>query len=205
MKKIIVCLVCLIACKANAQSIDPVSLIIAKVIKAIDLQVQKLQNQTIWLQQAQQVMEHELSKAKLAEITDWQNKQVDLYERYFKELNTVKCAVSTLPQVKQIITMQSQVLQEYGRLAKDPLLLKQYDDALYLSRDILKTLNQLITTNALSVKDADRILSITSLRDEMEDCLDKIKQLNKEQTRLAAGKAQSHTDLQLLQQLNRKP
>jgi hypothetical protein len=66
MKKWMLVIVLIIGCVSlRAQSIDPISLVIAKVIKAIDLQVQKLQNQTIWLQQAQQVAEHELSKFKL--------------------------------------------------------------------------------------------------------------------------------------------
>ena len=48
---------------------------VKKVIKAIDLQIQRLQNKTIWLQNAQKTLENTLSKLKLDEISDWTEKQ----------------------------------------------------------------------------------------------------------------------------------
>src|SRR5688572_10980502 len=41
---------------------------VVKVIRAVDLKIQRLQNETIWLQHAQKVMENTLSKLKLEEI-----------------------------------------------------------------------------------------------------------------------------------------
>lgn len=202
-------MVCLVvmgcAIHASAQSIDPVSLVIAKVIKAIDLKVQKLQNETIWLQQAQQVVEHELSKTKLAEITDWQNKQQSLYADYFKELSVVKSAVKALPQVKQILSMQAQVVQEYGRFAKDASQQMQYDELLGLSRDVLQTLQDVLTGSTLQMKDADSVLSLCTLRDAMNECLEGMKSLNKQTLKLAANKTRLQADLQFLQRLNGKP
>ena len=43
-------------------------------IIAVDLQVQRIQNKTIWLQNAQKTLENEMSKLKLDEITDWVQK-----------------------------------------------------------------------------------------------------------------------------------
>lgn len=204
MKKMIVCLACVLSINAHAQSIDPVSLIIAKVIKAIDLQVQKLQNQTIWLQQAQQLAEHELSKSKLAEITDWQNKQQAIYADYFKELSTVKSVVKSLPQVKQILNMQSEIATEYNRFAKDVIAQPQYDEFLLLSKDILSSLQQLLTASQLKMKDADRVLSLCTLRDAMSECLNGMKSLNKQHIRLTANKVRMQADLDFLQKLNGK-
>ncbi len=44
---------------------------VGRVIRAIDLEVQRMQNQTIWLQNAQKALENQLSKLKLTEISDW--------------------------------------------------------------------------------------------------------------------------------------
>ena len=38
---------------------------VGRVIRAIDLEVQRLQNQTIWLQDAQKTLENQLSKLKI--------------------------------------------------------------------------------------------------------------------------------------------
>jgi len=185
-----------------AQGIDPVSLVIAKVIKAIDLQVQKLQNQTIWLQQEQQVAEHELSKLKLGEIADWQTKQKELYANYFQELNTVKTVIKSLPQVKQILNMQAQVITEYNRFARDKTQQASFDELLALSRDIVQSLQQVISGGVLSMKDADRAMSLCTLRDAMNECLNSIQELNKQQVHLTASKLRMQAEMHLLKTLN---
>lgn len=206
MKQIKLCACILImAFHANAQSIDPVSLIIAKVIKAIDLKIQKMQNETIWLQQAQQLAEHELSKAKLAEIAGWQNAQAELYDGYFKELASVKSVIKELPQVKQIFRMQAQIVQEYGRLAKDVSQKHAFDQLLLLSKDILGSLQQLLTNNTLTMKDADRLMLLSNLRNGMADCLDSMKELNKQSIRQAAARTRIEADLQFMKKLNGNP
>jgi hypothetical protein len=119
MKKWMIIVVLVVASiSVQAQSIDPVSMLIAKLIKALDLQVQKLQNQTLWLSQAQQVAEHQLSKLKLDEIADWQNRQKQLYAGYFHELKSVKPVVTNLPLVRHIISMQGEVVCEYKKVVQ---------------------------------------------------------------------------------------
>jgi len=53
---------------------------VKKVIIAIDLRIQRLQNETIWLQNAQKTLENQMSKLKLGEISDWVEKQRKLYD-----------------------------------------------------------------------------------------------------------------------------
>jgi len=52
--------------KANGQFVisEVIKLTVTKIIKAIDLKVQRMQNKTIWLQNAQKVIENQLSKNK---------------------------------------------------------------------------------------------------------------------------------------------
>src|SRR5687768_7127226 len=86
---------------------------IIKVIKAVDLQIQRWQNETIWLQNAQKTLENTMSKLKLDEISDWVEMQRKLYDDYFQELWKVKAAISTYHRVKEIIEMQLQIVNEY--------------------------------------------------------------------------------------------
>jgi len=122
MKKGIVCLVvmCMLILsprKANAQ--DPISIIIkegiTKVIKAVDLKIQRLQTKTIWLQNAQKVIENTMSKLKLDEITDWVERQRVLYKDYFEELQKVKLALIYYDRMKEIATLQLAIAKEYKR------------------------------------------------------------------------------------------
>src|ERR1700744_3231545 len=73
---------------ADAQTIvgSVISSTVGKIIRAIDLEVQKAQNQTIWLQNAQKALENQLSQLKLSEISDWSQKQKNLFSQYYAEL-----------------------------------------------------------------------------------------------------------------------
>lgn len=175
--------------------------IVSKVIKAIDLKVQRMQNETLWLQNAQVVAEHALSKSKLAEITAWQQKQEDLYEGYFNELKQAKKSITGLSQVKRIISLQAQVVTEYYRFSNDAAIKPEYDALFSGSVEILQTLAVVMGGN-VSMKDGDRIIMITTLRDAMNQCLKNIKSLNDQQLRLAAANARMKADLQFVKRLN---
>lgn len=122
MKKGFVCLavVCILMTplgKTKAQ--DPITIIIkegiTKVIKAVDLKIQRLQTKTIWLQNAQKVIENTMSKMKLNEITDWVEKQRVLYKDYFEELQKVKAVLTYYHKVKEITELQLAIVKEYKR------------------------------------------------------------------------------------------
>ncbi|MES2331151.1 MAG: hypothetical protein V4539_16220 [Bacteroidota bacterium] len=200
-KLLIVAAFVAIATGASAQSIDPVSLIIAKVIKAIDLKVQKLQNETIWLQQAQSLADNELSKTKLSEITGWQQQLKDLYGGYFAELKNVKSSITGMSQIKRIVEMQQQVVTEYGRMAKDATVKPTYDAMLNTSMDVLQTLYA-VTSSQYSMKDAERICMITTLKDAMSHCLANIQILNKQELELIGNRTRCQADLQYVKKLN---
>src|SRR5687768_16113520 len=101
----------------NAQ--DPITLVIKegikKVIVAVDLKIQRLQNETLWLQNAQKVVENELSQLRLQEIAGWVEKQRALYQDYFEELQKVKATLAYYNGVKHITTKQLQLVKEYNQ------------------------------------------------------------------------------------------
>jgi hypothetical protein len=99
--------------RAQLPVVEALKNVTAKIIKAIDLKVQRWQNETIALQNAQQALENVLEKTKLQEIGSWMNKQKTLYADYFEELSQVKSAVATYHRVKELVTLQSGLVREY--------------------------------------------------------------------------------------------
>jgi len=101
--------------RADAQVIEIITGAVKKVIKAMDLQVQRLQNKTIWLQNAQKTLENALSKLKLDEIADWSEKQKEQYRKYYEELAKVKAAISYYQRIRDITQKQVRLVREYER------------------------------------------------------------------------------------------
>src|ERR1700730_43201 len=103
MKKLLTIVILTVCCNImpvqRTLAQDPITLIIKegikKVIVAVDLEIQRLQNKTIWLQNAQKAVENEMSKLKLDEISTWVEKQRKLYADYFDELSKVKEVIAT--------------------------------------------------------------------------------------------------------------
>jgi transcriptional regulator of heat shock response len=89
---------------AKAQFIigEVIKLTVTKIIKAIDLKVQRMQNKTIWLQNAQKVIENQLSKTKLTEISGWTEQQRSLYSDYYAELGKIKSVIAKYQRIKDI-------------------------------------------------------------------------------------------------------
>ncbi|MFX1705034.1 conjugal transfer protein TraI [Chitinophaga sp. CC14] len=87
--------------------------ILIKVLKALDLAVQRLQNVTVKLQNVQKEIENELSKLKLKEIAEWGEKERSLFKSYYDELWKVKNLISMYKRVADIIAKQKQIIAEY--------------------------------------------------------------------------------------------
>lgn len=89
---------------------------VTKAIKAVDLKIQRLQNNTIWLQNAQKTLENALSKIRMEEIADWTRRQEEQYGKYFQELAQVKGIISSYRRIKNITEKQWQLINEYSRI-----------------------------------------------------------------------------------------
>jgi len=103
---------------AQIPVVEAVKLVVKKVIKAIDLKVQRMQNNTIWLQNAQKTLENELSRFRLNEISNWSDKQRSLYDEYYQELWQVKSTIAYYQRIKAITLQQVALVGEYQRAWK---------------------------------------------------------------------------------------
>lgn len=99
--------------QAHAGIIEIIKQAVVKVIKAADLKIQRLQNKTIWLQDAQKTLENILSKLKLEEISDWSEKQKEQYRIYYEELSKVKTLISYYQRIKDITAKQLKLVEAY--------------------------------------------------------------------------------------------
>ena len=86
---------------------------IKKVVKAVDLMIQRRQNRVIKLQNAQKALENTMAKLHLKEIADWVQKQRDLYKQYYDELKKVKAVISYYFRIKQIAEKQVLIVEQY--------------------------------------------------------------------------------------------
>ena len=100
---------------AQAGWIEIIRQLAIKVIKAIDLAIQKQQNKTILLQNAQKALENTMAKLKLDEITDWTRKQKKLYEDYFAELRKVKELIQYYQRIKETMGKLYRMGDEHKR------------------------------------------------------------------------------------------
>lgn len=183
----------------KAQSIDPVSLLISKLIRALELQVKKMQYATMVLQQAQQVAERGLSTIKMQEIADCQRKQQDLYAGYFKELRQVNQWVKNLKQAKQIGDLQATLEKAGSYLSAGSR--QAYMQQLDKSRLLMQSLKQLLSSDQLVMKDADRLLYVQQLRTAMNDCVEEVERLQQAYLQGVALKESKQRDLRYLSSL----
>ena len=192
---------------------DIIKAAVKKVIKAVDLKIQRLQNKTIWLQNAQKTLENQMSKLKLKEIGDWANKQKELYAKYFDELSKVKNAIGTYQAVKDIISKQVQIVKEYSTAfnlsRQDKNFTPQEIDYMYqvysgILDESLKSIEQVqmvITAFATQMTDAKRLAIIHSASDNIEQNLTDLRQFNQQNIRVSLQRSKERNDIDVVKKL----
>lgn len=199
--------------EAQIPILEIIKAAVKKVIKAVDLKIQRLQNKTIWLQNAQKTLENQMSKLKLKEIGDWANKQKELYAKYFDELSKVKSVISTYQAVKDIISKQAQLVKEYSRafnLSKqDKNFTRQeidYMQQVYagILNESLKSIEQIemvINAFATQMTDAKRLVIINSASDNIEQNLTDLRQFNQQNIRISLQRSKEKNDIDVVKKL----
>lgn len=220
-KKIIASLVCLLLASAPARPaekaaalpiLEIVKAVTKKVIKAIDLRIQRLQNKTIWLQNAQKQAENVLSKLKLDEISDWTQKQKDLYKGYYEELAKVKSIITYCQRIKEIAKKQTQLVQEYERawnLFKQDTHFKdseiQYMERVYtgILEKSVKNIDRIfliLDSFATQMSDLKRLEIINKAADEIDANYDDLTMFNRQNILLSLQRAKTQADANRVKQ-----
>ncbi len=212
---LMVCCMFLSMQKVKAQ--DPITLIIkegiTKVIKAVDLKIQRLQNKTVWLQNAQKTLENKMSQLKLDEIKGWVEKQRKLYDDYFQELWKVKAALAYYQRVKDIIERQVKMVNEYksawALLRQDKNFTKEeldYMSSTYtgLMDESIKNVDQLflvINAFATQMTDGKRLEIISAVSDNLEQQFVDLKDFNNQNKMIALQRASERGEIEYVKRL----
>lgn len=186
---------------------------VVKVIKAIDLQMQRLQTKTIWLQNAQKVVENTMSELKLSEITGWADRQKKLYAGYFDELSKVKSLVSEFHRIREVATKQIALVQEYKRayslFRKDKnftagelgYMLEVYSGIIDASAKNLDQVLLIVRSYSTQMTDAGRLRIISKAADGIEANYSDLKAFNTQNIQLSLQRSKDQHDIDVVKQL----
>lgn len=201
---------------ANATPIAILEIIkagVKKVIKAVDLKIQRLQNKTIWLQDAQKTLENTLSKVKLGEIADWSEKQKEQYRNYYEELSKVKSIITYYKRIKEIMQKQVRLVEAYKiawqKLSSDKnftskeldYMASVYGGIMKESVKNIEEISSLLTAFTTKMSDAKRLKMINKAADRVEENYTDLILFNKQNFGLSLQRAKSQQEVEYVKKL----
>jgi hypothetical protein len=201
--------------EVNAQIpiVSLVSSAIKKVITAIDLKVQQLQNQTIALQNAEAQLENKMSLGNLNDISGWLNKEKSLYSDYYSELQQVKSAITDYDEVKHATQQQIQLVSEYKNAYN---LFRQdknfsptevnYMVSVYngILKESLQNLNEVVlavSSFQTQMTDGERLLLVHKASGALQKNLNDLRQFNNNNMAVTMQRAQENNDMVTVRKL----
>ena len=186
---------------------------IKKAIKAIDLAVQRLQNKTIWLQNAQKALENTMSKLKLDEISVWVEKQRTLYKQYYEELQKVKSIIAYYQRIKAITEKQVQLVEAYKKAfalfkqdkhftpAEISYMEKVYKGILDESLQNIDQIFLVINSFSTQMTDAKRLEIINAAADKIDQNYADLMQFNTQNKLLSLHRSKDQQEVELVRAL----
>lgn len=198
---------------AQAGIVTLIKGVTTRVVKAIDLKVQRMQTKVVGLQGAQRALENTLSKLKLQQIAGWLTKSKNLYQNYYQELWQVKKIWDTYQQVRRITEDGRELVREYERawtrIRNDPHFSPQEIAQLYeiysaILDESLQHLDKLalaIQSYALQINDGDRLQLIRRAADGMAHNLADLRAFNQQTMQLSHIRGKAETAIQRIGQL----
>ncbi len=202
--------------QTGAQVTDIIQIIkegVKKVIVAVDLEIQRSQTKTIWLQNAQKVVENTMSQLKLTDIADWVEKQKDLYANYYQELWEVKSVIAYYQRVKEIITEQVELVNAYKQafavfqqdknFTEDEIsyMYKVYSGILDESVKSLDQILNVINGFTTQMSDAQRLSIIDVAAKRIDQNYSDLKEFNNENIKISLQRAKEYNDVDVVKKL----
>lgn len=186
---------------------------IKKVVKAVDLLIQRRQNAVIKAQNAQKAIENTMAKLHLDEITDWVKKQRDLYKEYYDELKKVKAVISYYFRIKQIAEKQVQIVEQYQKAWRLIQTDKHfsYGELLYMQKvyagmleETAKNVDMLslvVTAFSTQMSDVQRLEMIGRVAIQVDKVHDELVSFNRQNQLLSLSRAKSEFDAKVVKEL----
>jgi len=186
---------------------------VKKVIKAVDLMVQRLQNKTIWLQNAQKVLENGLSELKLNEIAQWTEKHRKLFGEYYDELWKVKNALQAYQRIRSLLAKQERIVNDYQRawriISGDHhftpeeiyYMARVYTGILKQTAMNLDQIMMVINSFKTQMTDAKRMELITKAGKQIDQNYDDLRAFNAQNAQLSLNRARSEHEIETVKKL----
>lgn len=183
---------------------------IVKVIKAVDLAIQRAQNQTIKLQNLQKEIENTMSKLKLKEIAEWGEKQRELFKTYYDELWKVKTTIAYYKRIKDITANQVRIVEEYkrayGLIKQDKHfrpneLLYIYDVYTGILEESVKNIDQLmlvVNSFTTQMSDAKRLELIAKADEDIQHNLSSLRRFTNQNIMLSIERSRDEQEQQIM-------
>jgi hypothetical protein len=201
--------------KASAQFVISTVLnnTVGKVIRAIDLEVQKAQNKTIWLQNAQKTIENQLNQMKLSQIAGVNQQQQTLFSNYYQELFKVKDIINDYERVRNITLEQEALVREYQSawsltrqdkhfsVSELQYISTVYTGILKASVNNLDQLMSLVKSFETQMSDGKRMDLINKTSKNVDQNYNDLKQFNNENIMLSLQRASDENDIQATKNL----
>ncbi|MBS1605451.1 MAG: TraG family conjugative transposon ATPase [Bacteroidetes bacterium] len=199
--------------RASAQLIDIIDAAVKKALMTADLAVQRLQTQTILLQNVQKDLENTMQNNMLSDITGWVRQQEELYSNYYQSLWQVKSVLSSYSKVAELVRRQAGLVQEYNQaqaaIRQDPhfspaeitYIQNRYTAVLDESIRNTQQLSLVIKNFMTQMDDAARLRTIdeTALRIDHND--DQLRQITRQTAILSLQRSKEDTEIHAIQQL----
>jgi hypothetical protein len=194
--------------RADAQIIDAVEDAIKAALMAVDLGIQKVQTETINLQDAQKAVENAMQQTQLGDITNWVQQQKSLFSGYYQELLQVKNALTAYDKVVSMIDKQAQLVKDYqtayAAMQKDSHFSAQeisyigqvYSGILNQSVENLKQLDIVITALVTQMSDGSRLRIIDGAGARIDRNYADLHQFTEQNILLSMQRATDANDLQ---------
>jgi hypothetical protein len=194
--------------RADAQIIDAIEDAIKAALMAVDLGIQKVQTETVNLQDAQKALENAMQQTQLGDITSWVQQQKDLFSEYYQELLQVKNALTAYDKVVSMIDKQAQLVKDYqtayAAMQKDSHFSAQeisyigqvYSGILKQSIENLKQLEMVITALVTQMSDGSRLRIIDGAGARIDQNYSDLHQFTQQNILLSMQRATDANDLQ---------
>ena len=198
---------------AKAQIIDIADEIIKEALETADLKIQRLQTQTILLQNTEKALENTMAGDLLDDITGWVQQQEQLFGEYYGELWQVKSVLSGFSRVSGLIERQKQLVTDYQRVTaaiqRDPhfnvtevsQMLNTYSGILSASERNVGQLALVIESFATQMDDAGRLRIIDETAGEIDREYAALQQYTQENTLLSLQRAKDESEIQTIKAL----
>ncbi len=194
--------------RADAQIIDAIEDAIKAALMAVDLGIQKVQTETVNLQDAQKALENAMQQTQLGDITSWAQQQKDLFSEYYQELLQVKNALASYDKVVSMIDKQAQLVKDYqtayAAMQKDSHFSAQeisyigsvYSGILNQSVENLKQLEMVITALVTQMSDGSRLRIIDGAGARIDQNYSDLHQFTQQNILLSMQRATDANELQ---------